>query len=221
MNRKAVVAGATGLIGKELVHLLLDDPTYKAVTLLLRRPTGLTYPKLQEKVINFDRMEQAEVDLSGADVFCTLGTTIKKAGSQDAFRRVDYTYPLTLGRMAKDQGAKQFIIVTSLGANPSSRTFYLRVKGELEEALRALNFPSLQIFRPSFLLGNREEFRLGERIAALLLLPFSGLMGKYRPIQARSVAKAMVHAALSGHSGIQFYESNQMAHLSESSVSQH
>lgn len=211
MNRKAVVAGATGLIGKELVQLLLSDPAYIAVTLLLRRPTGITHPKLHEKVIDFDLLEQAGVNLTGTDVFCTIGTTIKKAGSQEAFRRVDYAYPLTLGRLAKNQGARQLIIVTAIGANSSSRFFYNRVKGEIEEALRGLGLPALQIFRPSLLLGNREEFRLGERIMGILSPLFTGPLRKYSPIKARSVAKAMLRAAQGGLSGVHVYESNQIA----------
>ena len=223
MSRKAVIAGATGLIGKELVQLLLSEPEYTSVTLIVRRPTGITHPKLHEKVIDFDNLEQADVNLTEADAYCTLGTTIKKAGNNEAFRKVDYTYPLTLGQMAKKQGAKQLLIVTSIGSNSSSRSFYTRVKGEIEESLRGLNLPTLQIFRPSLLLGNREEFRFGEGIASsisVVISPLlSGSLRKYKPIQARSVAKAMQRAALSGRSGIHIFESDQIAQLSEPSKS--
>jgi uncharacterized protein YbjT (DUF2867 family) len=214
MNRKAVVAGATGLIGKELVQLLISEPAYVAVTLLVRRPTGITHPKIYEKILDFDNLEQAGIDLTGADVFCTLGTTIKKAGTQEAFRQVDYTYPLTLGRMAKTRGAKQFLIVTSMGASSSSRFFYNRVKGDIEEALRNLDLPALQIFRPSLLLGNRKEIRIGERIASAvsgILSPlFLGPLRKYCPIQAHAVAKTMINAAQNNPAGIQVYESDQI-----------
>lgn len=210
MNRKAVVAGATGLIGKELVQMLLSNPNYVSVTLLVRRPTGLQHSKLTEKVIDFEQLEHADVDLSEADVFCTLGTTIKKAGTQQAFRQVDYVYPVILGRMAKIQGARQFLIVTSMGANPSSRVFYSRVKGETEEALRELDLPSLQIFRPSLLLGEREEFRLGERFMAVLAPLFKGPLRKYSPIQGKYVAKSMLRTALEDFSGVHVYESYQI-----------
>ncbi|MBS4213586.1 MULTISPECIES: oxidoreductase [Neobacillus] len=214
MNQKAVVAGATGLVGKELVHLLLINPAYTAVTLIVRRPTGIAHPKLQEKIVDFNRLEQSDVDLAGADVFCALGTTIKKAGSQKAFRLVDYEYPLALGRMAKAQGAKQFLIITSMGANPASRTFYIRVKGEVEKELLGLGLSALHIFRPSLLLGNREEFRFGERISAVLssiLSPlFLGTLKKYKPVHAETVAGAMIRIAQKGTSGIHVYESNQI-----------
>jgi uncharacterized protein YbjT (DUF2867 family) len=222
MNRKAVVAGATGLIGKELVRLLLDEPAYTVVTLLVRRPTGLMHPKLDEKVIVFDLLEQVDADFHGADVFCTLGTTIKKAGTQEAFRRVDYDYPLALGRKAKDEGASQLLIVTAMGASPSSRIFYSRVKGEVEEALHGLELPALRIFRPSFLLGKREEFRLGERVAlglsALWSLALRGPLRKYSPVHARSVAKAMLLAAQSVRSGVRVYESDEIARMGDASM---
>ncbi|MEK4868228.1 oxidoreductase [Niallia sp. FSL W8-1348] len=223
MNRKAFVAGATGEVGKEIVKLLLNEPAYTSITLIVRRPTGISHPKLQEKVVDFDQLEQTDMDLTGADVFCTLGTTIKKARTKEAFRQVDYVYPLTLGRIAKVQGAKQFLIVTSIGANPSSRLFYTRVKGDIEESLHGLNLPGLHIFRPSLLLGNREEFRTGERIASAvsgMLSPlFAGPLRKYKPIQAHSVAKAMLLAAESNLSGMHVYESNKIAQESEPSRS--
>lgn len=215
MNRKAVVVGATGLVGMELVQLLLSDLEYTTVTLIVRRTTGISHPKLDEKIIDFEQLGITDVDLSGADVFCTLGTTIKKAGTQEAFRQVDYTYPLELGRMAKAKGAKQFLIVTSMGANPSSRSFYIRVKGEIEEALRDVKLPSLHIFRPSLLLGKREEFRIGERIASFafnLFAPlFSGTLRKYSPVHARTVAKSMLFVAKKSLSaGNYVYESDQI-----------
>lgn len=218
MKRKAVVAGATGLVGRELVRLLLKEPAYTEVILIVRRSTGLTHSKLQEKILHFDELEKTELDLAGADVFCALGTTIKKAGTQEAFRQVDYVYPLTLGRMAKEQGAKQFLIISSMGANALSRMFYSRVKGEVEEALGELGLPALHIFRPSLLLGNREEFRLGERFGSALsskLLPlFSGPLRKYRPIEAAGVARAMCLTAQGDRSGVHVYESDEIAQKS-------
>ncbi|MGG4146308.1 oxidoreductase [Paenibacillus algorifonticola] len=219
MNRTAVVAGATGLIGKELVQLLLNDAAYKAVTILVRRPTGMEHPKLVEQIIDFEQLQQAGVQMDGADVFCTLGTTIKKAGSQDAFRKVDYQYPLSLGQLASRQGARQLLLVSAIGANPSSRTFYSRVKGEVEEALRSLELPALHILRPSLLLGEREEFRFGERIAAALsglFSPlFSGPLRKYAPVQASAVAKTMIFAAKSNQSGIHIHENEHIVKLKQ------
>lgn len=219
MNRTAVVAGATGLIGKELVQLLLNDAAYRSVTILVRRPTGLEHPKLVEQIIDFEQLQQASVQMDGADVFCTLGTTIKKAGSQDAFRKVDYQYPLSLGQLASRQGARQLLLVSAIGANPSSRAFYNRVKGEVEEALSGLKLPALHILRPSLLLGEREEFRFGERIAASLsglLFPlFSGPLRKYAPVQASAVAKAMIFAAKSNQAGIHIHENEPIVKLKQ------
>ena len=213
MNRTAVVAGATGLIGKELVQLLLNDVAYRSVTILVRRPTGMEHPKLVEQIIDFEQLQQASVQMDGADVFCTLGTTIKKAGSQDAFRKVDYQYPLSLGQLASRQGARQLLLVSAIGANPTSRAFYNRVKGEVEEALSSLKLPALHILRPSLLLGEREEFRFGERIAERCRAAsplFSGPLRKYAPVQASAVAKAMIFAAKSNQAGI---------HISRMSIS--
>lgn len=223
MNRRAIVIGATGLIGKELVGLLLAHPDYDEVTILVRRTTGIKHTKLQEKIINFDQLANTDVFLKGADVFCTIGTTIKKTGSQEAFRLVDYTYPLTLAKMAKEQGANHFLIVTSMGANPNSKAFYPRVKGEVEDALRGLQLPALSIFHPSLLLGDRNEFRLGEKMASVIstgLLPiFRGPLRKIRPIHGKTVAEAMVQVALKEASGVQIFESAQIQELGEQAAS--
>lgn len=210
MKRRAVVAGATGLVGQALVALLLDDERYDEVTVLARRPSGYADPKLRERIVDFRSLAQADPALAGTDVFCALGTTIKKAGTREAFRQVDYAYPLSLGKLAKDQGAARMLIVTSLGANPHSRTFYLRVKGEVERDLRGLGLARLHVFRPSLLLGRREEFRLGERIMGALLPMFSGIMGSYRPVPAQAVAKAMLAAALSDRAGVHLHDSKQI-----------
>lgn len=202
MKRSAIVAGATGLIGRALVQLLLEEPAYESVTALVRRSTGINHPKLRERLVDYNDLAHADIDWTGADVYCALGTTIKKAGSRQAFRQVDYEYPLALGRVAAAAGASQLLLVSSIGANSASRNFYLRVKGEVEEALRSLDFPALHLFRPSLLLGKREEFRLGERLASVVAPLFAGLMGKYRPVEARVVAEAMIRAALRELSGV-------------------
>lgn len=220
MNRKAVVVGATGLIGSELVQRLLRDPTYQTVIVWVRRSTGLTHSKLEEQFIDFDQLESVSEKLSGADVFCAIGTTMKKAGSQEAFRRVDFTYPLTLGKLAKKQSANQLLLVSSIGADSSSFFFYSRVKGEIEEKLSELNLPALHIFRPSLLLGKRAEFRWGEQFATLfskVLYPFfQGPLRKYRPVQASTVASAMIYAAKRDALGVHIYESEKIRQMSES-----
>lgn len=210
MSRKAIVAGATGLVGRELVHLLLHDPEYEEVMILVRKPVDILHPKLQTEVIDFDRLKEADIDMVGADVYCTLGTTIKKAGTQEAFRKVDYAYPLVLGQLAKTGDAKRFMIVTATGANASSRIFYSRVKGETEEALKELELRELHIFRPSLLLGDRDEFRTGERLMGFFAPLFKGPLRAYGPVQAQSVAAAMIRAAKEGLPGVHVHESRDI-----------
>jgi uncharacterized protein YbjT (DUF2867 family) len=215
--RTAVVAGATGLVGGHVVRALLDRPEYSRVTVLVRRKLDLVHPRLEQRLVDFDRLDEQADLFAGADVFCCLGTTIKKAGSQAAFRKVDYEYPLTLGRLARQQGARRFLLVSSMGANPQSGVFYSRVKGELENALAELGLPALLIFRPSLLLGERQEHRAGERIGAAVMKVVGPLMvgglRKYRAIHGRTVARAMVYAAGQPWTGCHRFESDRIAEL--------
>ncbi|MFQ6047078.1 MAG: oxidoreductase [Gemmatimonadales bacterium] len=213
-SKSALVAGATGLVGSACLTEVLASPHYREVTALVRRPIGLSHPKLTECLVDFERLESDDPSLQGDDVFCCLGTTMKAAGSKDAFRRVDYDYPLALARTTRGRGAQQFVLVSSMGAKPRSLSFYLRVKGELEEALRRLGFTSLVILRPSLLLGTRQDRRLGETLAQLagrVLAPLVwGSLAKYRPVSAGSVAKVMVEAANLGLYGVHVIESDRI-----------
>lgn len=221
MGRKAVVAGATGLVGKELVQLLLHSPAYDRVVILARRTGNVQHAKLVEKTIDFETFADAEFadDFQGADVFCTLGTTMKKARTKEAFRRVDRDYPYRFGRLAKQAGAGQFLIVTAMGAKRDSAFFYNQVKGQIEEDLIALHLPALYLFRPSLLLGKREEFRLAERCggAAAKAVSFAmlGPLRKYKPIHARTVAQGMLAAAVTDRPGTHLYQSDQIAALAK------
>jgi uncharacterized protein YbjT (DUF2867 family) len=154
---------------------------------------------VEQHVVDFDSLAGLELEIEIDDVFCTLGTTIKKAGSQEAFRRVDHDYVVALGRMASGLGAERVCVVSSLGADPDSRNFYLRVKGEMEEALKGLQLPHLAVFRPSLLTGDREELRPVERVSQILLKPVAplllGPLEKYRPVAAEQVAEAMRQVA--------------------------
>ncbi|TDF94088.1 oxidoreductase [Paenibacillus piri] len=217
-GRTAVVAGATGLIGGELVRMLLADPYYGKVAVLVRNRMDMANEKLLQVTVDYEQLEASVHNLlTGADVFCCLGTTIKKAGSQEQFRKVDYDYPMTLGRLSQQDGAVQYSIVTAMGAGTASSFFYSRVKGEVEEGLARLRLPALHIFRPSLLLGDRQEVRTGERIGSAvsgLITPLMiGGLRKYRPIQAKTVARAMVHASKHGGSGVRIYESDQIEAL--------
>lgn len=212
--------GASGLVGGFCLDALLADHGYKRIILLNRRELSVTSdPRLNQKTINFEKLTPAE--LGGADdVFCALGTTIKKAGSQEAFRRVDRDYPLAAAKAALEAGARQFMLVSSVGADAGSKNFYLRTKGELEEELKKLGFAAAHIFRPSLLLGRREEFRMGEHIMmplapALNLLMLGGLR-RYRAISAAKVGRAMVAAAKRGGSRVMVYYYDEIIGLARS-----
>ncbi|MBX3446494.1 MAG: oxidoreductase [Parvibaculaceae bacterium] len=205
-GRTALVAGATGLIGGHLVTLLLTDPAYEKVVVLARRPlAGASSPKLQTIIADFDALDAALSGIAVDDAFCALGTTIKVAGSQDAFRRVDHDYIVSFARTAKAAGAVRFLLVSAMGADANSSIFYSRVKGETERDVRALGFEALHVFRPGLLLGDRTEKRIGEEIGATLT-PFLnplmiGPLRAYRSIRGETVARAMKGAALAGAAG--------------------
>jgi uncharacterized protein YbjT (DUF2867 family) len=208
----ALLLGATGLTGRHLLEELLQHSSYRKVRIIVRRPLQLAHPNLEEHVVDFDHLADHADLFQCDDVFCTLGTTIRKAGTQEAFRRVDYEYPLEAARLAARQGTRQFLIVTSLGANAHSRVFYNRVKGEVEEQLRLIPFVSLHVFRPSILLGHRGEVRVGERVGIAVMKAASvmmvGSLSRYRPIEARVIARAMNRVAARGEPGIRVYESD-------------
>jgi len=214
MSRTALLAGATGLVGSHVLESLLDDATWSRVVTVGRRTTPERHEKLEQRVLDLGAIEGLG-DLPHADdVFCCLGTTIKQAGSQPAFRRVDHDFVVGLARAGLRLGATQFLLVSAIGADPESRVFYSRVKGEAEAAVRKMPYRALQIFRPSLLLGERSEFRLGERIAMvgapLLQLLLVSRLRRYRPIQASDVARAMVRAAHEAPRGPNVYEYDAM-----------
>lgn len=217
MEKKALVLGATGLVGQSLVSKLLQNKAYSEVTIFIRKDLPIEHPKLNKVIVDFDTLQNWKEEFSVDDVFCCLGTTIKKAGSQEAFRKVDFEYPVQAAFLAKEQGVKQYLVISSTGAGSDSPFFYSRVKGELEEKLKAVHFQSLHIFRPSLLLGNRSEFRFGEKVAEYLsaALPFlyAGKMKKYKPIPADLVAEGMITAAVRNESGIQVHESQDVFNM--------
>lgn len=197
--RTALLVGATGLVGSHLLRRLLAHPDYARVSVWVRRALQLQDPKLAQVVVDFERLQARTAGVDAQDVFVALGTTIRKAGSQQAFRRVDHDYPVQVARLARQHGATRFLMVSALGADTSSRVFYSRVKGEAEDAIRGLGLPKVWFFRPSLLVGERQEWRPGEKLGILLsqlIAPLLvGALRKYRPIEADSVAAAMVYAA--------------------------
>lgn len=195
-QKTALLFGATGLVGSFLLDELLADERYPAVKIFLRRPSGKTHPKLEEFIVDFSKPESFREKVRGDELFCCLGTTIRAAGSQEAFRKVDFQFVKDAAEAAKANGIKSFLVVSSLGADAGSLNFYYRTKGEMENAARAMNFRKCVIFRPSMLLGPRNEFRLGEFAGKIIMIAFSFLMpAKYKAIKAAVVAKAMIIAA--------------------------
>lgn len=211
---KAIVIGATGLIGKELVRQLLDNSGYDEVAVLVRKSMGISHSKLKEHLINFDDPQTYKELLRGDVLFCALGTTIKKAGSQDAFRKIDYQFVVDFASTAARSGVKQFCVVSSVGAKTGTTNFYLRTKGEMESAVSKLGFDAVHIFRPSLLLGNRGESRPGEKIGEFFFKVFGflffGSLKRYKPVQGSAVAKAMIDATLAGKHGINIVESEMI-----------
>lgn len=191
--RTALIAGASGLVGSFLLERLLGSLRYARVTAWVRRDPGRSHPKLSIEVVDFERLHERRIEAE--DVFCCLGTTIRRAGSQAAFRRVDFDYPVALARLAARDGAKRFLVVSALGADPRSRVFYSRVKGEMEAAVQSSGVPKVYVFRPSLLAGPRAEFRLGERAGLAVASLLGPLLGKYRPTRADDLAAAMLRAA--------------------------
>lgn len=208
-SKTALVVGATGLVGDIVARMLVESPAYEKVKVLVRKSLGWQHPRLQETIFDFDYPNGLLVQAD--DIFCCLGTTIKKAGSQDAFRKVDYQYPMSIARLGLANGARQFGIVTAMGADAGSRIFYNRVKGEVERDLMTLDYPTLLIYRPSLLVGNRQESRLGEKIGEGFMKLFNPLIpAKYKAIDAQKVARAMVNTMQLGLTDTHIYTSDQL-----------
>lgn len=216
-RRTALIAGASGLVGGHLLEQLLAEEAYGGVTALGRRPLARQHPKLAQRVVDFRRLAEIEDFPAADDVFCCLGSTIGKSGSREAFREVDYSYVVELARRSLGAGARQFLVVTSMGADPGAPLFYCRVKGEVERALRQLPFEALQILQPSVLLGARSVTRPGERLAGAAMSATGwlllGPLRKYRPIAGQAVARTMLRVALDAPAGIHVYESDQIERL--------
>lgn len=206
--KTALVAGSTGLIGSQLLDLLLHDSRYEKVIAISRKPLSIQHDKLVNVVCE---LSQLPTDLKAYDIFCCLGTTMKKAKSKAAFRAVDFDAPLELAKIGKTNGARQFLLVSSLGANKNSSIFYNQVKGEVEEAIGAIGFDSYHILRPSLLTGPRQEHRSSEDAAKL----FYKILGwaiplKYKAIDSIKVARAMIELADQSLRGNFVHESAQL-----------
>jgi uncharacterized protein YbjT (DUF2867 family) len=211
-NKTAIIAGASGLIGRSLTQQLLNSNQYSNVIALVRKPLGISHSKFSEVTVDFDRISDFVDFPMGEDIFCCLGTTMKNAGSKEAFFKVDYTYCYDLAKRGLQAGADRFFLVSAMGANPKASNFYSRVKGELEDQLSFLGYRTVYVFKPSLLRGDRKEFRFGEKLALIItrIIPFIGPWKKYRPIHVDKVADAMVKVAKQDDKGFYYYQSDIM-----------
>ena len=216
-KKTALVLGATGVVGTQLVNGLSTNENYEAIHLLTRKELRYKNPTCKVHIVDFDNLEQYADLFRVHDVFICLGTTIKKAKTKEAFRKVDYDYVVEAGKLAKSAGVRNLLVISAMGADSSSKFFYSRVKGDMEETLKQLKLNSLHIFRPSLLLGERNELRIGEKISGKLSSAFKflliGPLRPYRAIQAKTVATAMSIAAQSRSTGNQVYHSNEIESL--------
>lgn len=208
-QRSALIVGATGAVGSQVLERLLAHPGYAQVTALVRRPLAQPHAKLRVRVANFDALETCADLLSVDDVYCCLGTTLKRAGSKAEFERIDHDYMVHLATLAARAGARQLLLVSAIGADPDSAFFYNRVKGRTERDVRALPFDAIHIFQPSLLLGPRIERRPGEAMAGAVMPLINPLMAgplaKYRAVAVTEVAQRMVDVATADTGGVQVH----------------
>lgn len=214
---KAIIIGATGLVGHHLVQLLLEDQRVEHVLVLHRHPTGLQHEKLQDETVDFDQPQQWKHLVEGDVLFSCMGTTRQKAGSKEAQYRVDYTYQYQMAEIAAAQGVGTYVLISAAMASSQSLFFYSRIKGELEEAVQSLPFKQVHILQPGLLDGERQEKRWAESLSARLLTPLSALpgLGHLKPIHGRQVAQAMVTVALKSETGIQYHRARELFDLAK------
>lgn len=216
-NKCACILGATGLVGSQLLHLILADDRFDEVKIFVRRDCGIIHPKLKQHIIDFDEASTYTSALNGDVLFSCLGTTLRVAGSKEAQYKVDVSYQLEFAKTAANNGIKNYVLVSSAGANAKSRVFYSRIKGELENAIMQLDFDKISVIQPGILKGKRTEFRLGERIgiAAMAMFGMIPALGAYRPIPDFMVAKAMINAFFKQKEKVKKYALGQVFELGE------
>ncbi|MCK0472240.1 oxidoreductase [Halalkalibacter sp. APA_J-10(15)] len=222
MAKTALIVGATGLVGRELLKMLLKKGNYDKVVAIVRRPLKIADQKLTEIVTDFDKLDESVIDFHVDDVFSCIGTTIKKAQSKDVMYRIDVTYPLRVAKLSRKAGAKKLLFVSAMGANAKSSIFYTRIKGELEGEVQKLGYDSIAIFRPSLLLGERAEFRFGEKTAEVMFRALSflfvGPLRKVKGIEAKTIALAMYDVAQAEEKGIAIYQNDEIEKIGSLSI---
>lgn len=214
MAYKAIIAGASGLIGSNLVNILLEAPQYAEVLVIVRKELPIQHKKLVQLVINFDELDKHAAAITGHAIFSCLGTTKAQTPDKDQYRKIDHDYPLQLAQLAKQNGVEQFHVVTAIGANKNSSTFYLKLKGELEDELQKLGLKTLHIYQPAMLMGERERSRLLEKIATGVFKVIDPLLvgglKKYRSVKGSTVANAMFKKSLESATGTFIYTSDKI-----------
>ena len=214
MSNKAVIAGASGLIGSKLLNILLHEPYYDEVLILVRKELPISHKKLVQLVIDFDKLDDYAATIIGHAVFCCLGSTRKKTPDLTAYRKIDYDYSLKLAQLAKQNGVKQYHLVSAIGASSHSSNFYTKMKGEIEEAIEKVGLECLHIYQPSVLTGGRKESRPMERfIIGLMKMVDPLLIGrlkKYRSISAGTVARAMYNESIKEQEGVLVHPSDKI-----------
>lgn len=211
MGKTAAIIGATGMIGTYLLPLLLEDDYFSTVRVIVRRPQQKNHPKMEVKLVNFDDAESLKLALEGTDIiFSCIGTTKKTVkGDQQLYRHIDVEIPYKVARFAKEAGCEKFLMVSSVGADEKSNTFYLQLKGEAEEKVRSVGFQAVHVFRPSVLLGDRKQKRTGERIWQAIMTSLSVVIPKkYRAVEGKAVAKSMLESAKQNSTGF-FIHTNE------------
>lgn len=207
-GKTATIIGVTGMVGNYLLQQLINDPYFETIRLVVRRPYQKLNDKTEIKLVDFNDYESLKLAIDGSDIlFCTIGTTQKNVkGDKELYRKVDYDIPVKTARICKETGCEKFIIVSAIGANSNSSNFYLKLKGEVEDALALSGVKSIHILQPSFLLGDRKEKRTGERIGQILFNGISFLLAgsfkKYKPVHGKDVARAMINTAKTDSDGV-------------------
>jgi uncharacterized protein YbjT (DUF2867 family) len=218
-GKTAVLLGSTGLTGSKLLQMLLDSDEYSRVNILVRKPLAITHPKLDMHITDFSNADNYYNALGAGDIiFCCIGTTMKKVnGNKTLYRTIDHDIPVNAAKWGIEKGFSHYSFVSAIGADSKSSNFYLRLKGEAEDKIRSAGYKSVDIFRPSLLLGDRREERGGERTAQILFpvisFLFAGGWRKYKPVQAEAVARAMLKASLADNSGTTIYEYDRIKAL--------
>lgn len=215
----ALLIGVTGLVGRSCLPILVTHKAYRKIVLFTEEPLHLDHPKIEEQVVPFDNLDKYTALFKGNDFFCCLGSPPAKAADREAFYRIDFQQAYAASRLAAENGVNQLLLMSAVGASPDATLYFSRVKGELEEAVRALPFWSIHIFQPSLLLKNRNENRWGEKwadkLGKIIDSATGGLLTKYKPVEAPVVAQAMVNAAQRLQQGIHIYPSHLLQKLAE------